>query len=168
MVEQQLIASTGAVVGTPQVLYVRVRVQNGETVTAQRVSVVATKIERINANRTVDRLKTFSALPLTWSHFGGTYLDVPRGQFRYIDVGFLREDDNGNAEFLVSTVVQSFGVGTNRTVPNVLEAGTYEIELVISAENARPRTEVWRLSFPSTWVADEARLTAGLSMSKTK
>ena len=152
------------IVGRKQVLWLRMRVSNAIKVAAEAAEVSVLDVWRIRPNGNREHLTTFLPLPLLWSHFGAMNIVIPRGLFRHVDLGYLEENELGKTQLVVTTIVQPTGVGTDATSPNLLAAGTYEFEIMVTAANAKPMKERWKLTFPETWSSDEAAMTGAVSM----
>lgn len=76
--------------------------------------------------------------------------------------------DDGETHLLLSTMVQPFGVGTSVEWPNLFGPGTYEIELILSADNATPIRETWIIGFDGAWSSDESTMLSRLSVRRGK
>ena len=65
-------------------------------------------------------------------------------------------------------MVQPFGVGSAGDLPNLFGPGICEIELVLSADNAPPIRETWKIGFEGLWSNDESTMLERLTVARGK
>jgi hypothetical protein len=149
----------GSVLELPQIpaLYVRARIIHVKGPSANQVEIVVEKVWNGHGKGRTPR-DTFLPLSLSWAHFGGSTIAIPHGIFRYCDVGrFVKDEKSEKTFFMFTTVVQPNAVATG-SPPNVLEAGDYEFELMMTGDNVKPVRTTWRLSFLEEWSEDESEM----------
>lgn len=143
-------------------IYVRARVQHQAGPSAENVELVALSVLEIDGEQR-RRRETFLPLSLSWSHFGGVAIRIPAGLFRHCDVGRFQPDENRKTVFLLSTAVQPNRVAAG-AIPNLLPAGSYEIELLLTGDNVPHQRKRWRLAFEENWSDDEAAMLARIKI----
>jgi hypothetical protein len=151
----------------PQVpaLWVRARVTHLRGPSATEVEMVVEKVWNGHGQERVQR-ETFLPLNLSWAHVGGSTMKIPRGLFRHCDIGRFEQDAQSTSTvFVFSTIVQPNVVATG-SFPNVLKAGDYEFDLLMTGENVKPVRTTWRLSFPPAWSDDQDEMLNRIAISR--
>jgi hypothetical protein len=104
-------------------------------------------------------VRTFLPMSLRWSHFQppSATVRVPRRAFRHCDLGHFTYDvDSQTTIFVFDTIVMPNPVGSGAgEFPNVLKAGIYEVDLILTGDNVHVERGRWRIEFPPEWSEDE-------------
>jgi hypothetical protein len=90
---------------------------------------------------------------------------IPSDLFRHCDVGRFQRDGEGGIVFVLSTVVTP-NPGAGGQWFNVLPAGRYVVELVLTADNVNTSTTRWRLEFGVKWTDDEGQMLRQITMER--
>lgn len=133
-------------------IYLRIRVINFKGKTAKNVEIIASNLWRYD-NDTYNVVKTFLPMNLRWSHLHRAKEVVPPKSFRFCDLGPIRPLQS-NVVLKLDTIVQPNPV-SGGVLPNVLEAGKYKLELLISGDNTKPKIYTWIIEFSDQWSDDE-------------
>lgn len=149
----KIMATSGAAL-----LYVRILVEHKGGDPAENVEVMLTQCWEYGDAGRVPR-SSFLPLNLSWSHFQPRQhtIRVPVGLFRHCDLGYLVQQENTVA-FRFDTIVQPNTVGDDRSLPNVVGPGRYEIEVQISGDNTRTTKDRWILEIDGEWDSSEERM----------
>lgn len=94
---------------------------------------------------------------LKWSHTHEIKTNIVPNFYRYCDFGSFRKCNNGNVILLIDTIVQPNPVSGGK-VPNVIEAGNYEFEIMVSGKNIKPQKKTYELSFKNKWEEKEEKI----------
>jgi len=148
--------------------YFRFRVKNAGNIVAENVEVLVTKIEKQNLDKSFSKYKPFIPLNLGWSNSNSSsYLPLIQvDQEKYCDFGFIlhpqqkqindmiefsetgNSDDESNADVCFTL---SFNVKPNIIESYNLIPGTYRIEVVAFASNAKKRKCIFELYLSKNW-----------------
>ena len=133
-------------------IYLRIRVSNISKVTANNVEMVASNLWQIqNSNKTI--VKTFLPMNLRWSHTHPIKVTIPTKSFRFCDLGPIRSlNDNVILRFDMETQPNPVSGGV---LPNIINPGKYELEILLTGENVIPDITKWEVVVPNTWSNDE-------------
>jgi hypothetical protein len=103
--------------------------------------------------------KAFMPMNLKWSHFEGKKRSIPRGLFRHCDFGSFQPKyiNNTHTILRLDTAVQPNKVSDGE-IPNMIEAGKYEFELMLSGVNSNFIRKRWILEFDEDWSDDESEM----------
>jgi hypothetical protein len=141
---------------TENALYVRCLVSHIKGKIAEDVEVFLSNVwEVLPEGRRVK--EGFLPMNLKWSHFGTKEINIPPHTFRHCDLGSMRSDHNGRIYFIFDTIVQPNMVGGG-VFPNILNQGSYEIELTVSGRNSNYINKQFSFSFGGTWKDNEKHL----------
>lgn len=140
-------------------IYVRIRVEHLKGNPAEDVEVMVSNFWSIDENNNKEVRKSFLPMNLMWSHYGVKELRVPNGLFRHCDFGSFRPKFTNNTHTVLrlDTVVQPNRV-SNGEVPNVIEPGKYEFELMLSGRNSNVIKKRWMLEFDENWSDIESEM----------
>lgn len=142
-----------------QSIYIRIRVEHVSGNSAEKVEIMVSNFWVIgnDGKRTVK--KAFLPMNLIWSHFGGKKRSIPRGLFRHCDLGRFQPKytNNSHTVLRLDTAVQPNRVSEGE-IPNVIEPGKYEFELMLSGENSNFIRKRWLLEFDEDWSDDEQEM----------
>jgi hypothetical protein len=153
--------------------YLRIWIENVGNQRAEQVQVFASKLNRKQPDGTFAEVSSFLPMNLRWAHIDRPYLESlsPRmGQ--HCNVGYVADPNTRSvpAEFLPpvsddkTRLRLSLEVQPN-TGSDLLEQGTYLLELKIAASNSEPVTMSLELFVSGTWYDDETQMFSdGLTM----
>ncbi len=135
--------------------YCRLSVGNEGTAAARNVSVRAIRLSKLNALGGYDADPYFMPMNLTWSHAGGS---TEAGK---IDPNLPRHCDLCHVDYPTRSHLQfNTEVTPNQVAhgvwPTVKPAGTYRMEVGITADNAEPLHRILKVDFKANWFATEA------------
>lgn len=134
--------------------YMRTRVINDGSNVARNVQVMIDNMYFLNKAGEKIKLKTFLPINLKWSHYGVVELSSLLPKFyRHLDIGKF-VDVSGRAYFIFDTAVQPNPVQGGK-IPNLLEPGTYELDLVFGAENTKRKIKHYRFWFDGAFAVTE-------------
>ncbi len=152
---------TGANMG--YTYYFRIRIINeSSTNSAQNVEGFITNFWEVDKNEK-HAVKSFLPMNLKWSHTGEIKTTVLPNFYRHLDFGSFRRKSNNSVFLLLDTIVQPNPVAGG-VVPNIIEPGNYEFEVVVSGENISPQRKRWSLEFKNKWEDNEEKMLAGISI----
>jgi len=140
-------------------IYIRLKVEHIEGDTAENVEIMLSNFWKIvGDNKHI--IKEFLPMNLVWSHFQPrrTEIRVPRKLFRHCDFGyFVPFNDDQGTILKLDTMVQPNPVAGGG-LPNIIQPGKYEFELMLSGDNVKPLTKRWQLEFGRNWIEDESKM----------
>jgi hypothetical protein len=143
-------------------LYSRIRITNESTInTASNVEVFISHFWKVENRGKKKEIKTFLPMNLKWSHTHEIKTTVLPAFYRYCDFGSFRKVEGSSLLLLLDTIVQPNPVA-NGVVPNIIEPGEYEFEIVVSGENVPPQIKRWYLKVPDKWNDDESEMLRNL------
>ncbi|MFA5925764.1 MAG: hypothetical protein WC831_02425 [Parcubacteria group bacterium] len=142
-----------------QSIYIRIRVEHIGGNSAEDAEIMVSNFWIVNDHGGKIVKKAFLPMNLTWSHFGGKKRSVPRGLFRYCDFGRFQPKYTNNTHTILrlDTAVQPNRVSDGE-IPNVIEPGKYEFELILSGVNSNFIRKRWILEFKKNWSDDESEM----------
>lgn len=157
--------STGEVVS--KCIYVRIRVEHIRGNSAENVEILVSNFWMIDENGKKKVKKAFIPMNLKWSHFEGKKRSIPRGLFRHCDFGSFQPRYINTTHYLhnthtflrLDTAVQPNRVSDGE-IPNIIEPGKYEFELMLSGVNSNFMRKRWILEFDENWSDDESEMLA--------
>lgn len=140
-------------------IYIRIRVEHIRGNSAEDAEIIVSNFWSIDENGRRNVRRAFLPMNLKWSHFGGKKRSIPRGLFRHCDFGSFQPKYTNNTHTVLrlDTAVQPNRVGDGE-IPNVIEAGKYEFELMLSGVNANYIRKRWILEFDESWSEDESEM----------
>ncbi|MFZ2226551.1 MAG: hypothetical protein WA064_03780 [Candidatus Moraniibacteriota bacterium] len=144
-------------------IYLRIRVVNTKGKAAKNVEIIASNLWEYNNNR-YEIVKTFLPMNLKWSHLGRVKEIIPPKSFRFCDLGPIRPFQRG-VILKLATIVQPNPV-SGGVLPNVIEAGKYKLELLISGDNTKPKVYTWTVEFLDQWSNDETTMLERINIEK--
>lgn len=145
-------------------IYSRIRITNESTInTASNVEVFISHFWKIDKRGKREEIQTFLPMNLKWSHTHEIRTPVLPAFYRYCDFGSFRKTNNNSVLLLLDTIVQPNPVA-NGVVPNIIEPGKYEFEVVVSGENVPPQIKRWTLNFISEWKDKESEMLKSISL----
>ena len=133
-------------------IYIRIRVEHRRGNSAEDVEIIVSNLWTINEDGKRIVKKSFLPMNLLWSHFDGKKRSIPVGLFRHCDFGSFRPKFTNNTYTVLrlDTAVQPNRV-SGGAIPNVIEPGKYEFELVLSGKNSNVIRKRWLLKFSEDW-----------------
>lgn len=135
-------------------IYSRIRVTNlNKTNTSYHTEVFISHFWQILRSGNKAEIKTFLPMNLKWSHTHESNTNILPNIYRYCDFGSFRNDGNG-IYLLIDTIVQPNPV-SGGIIPNKINPGKYEFEIITSGENVKPLVKKWKLEFGNFWSDDE-------------
>lgn len=140
-------------------IYIRIRVEHINGNSAEDVEIVVSNFWNIDENGTRSVRRAFLPMNLKWSHFEGKKRSIPRGIFRHCDFGSFRPKFTNNTRtvLLLDTAVQP-NIVSEGEIPNVIEPGKYEFELILSGVNTNFIRKRWVLEFDENWTENESEM----------
>jgi len=155
----------------PHVLcfYFRIRVKNCGNAPANKVEVSVEHVSERGADGTFRTKTDFQPMNLRWAHVGAPYYEtIPPGLSKYCDLGHVvdpvkrgllaserlpqRPDQPDKTLFSLDLLVKP------NTGSHLLPPGTYRLELVAAAGNAKPVSRTVELNVTGNWFEDETRM----------
>jgi len=156
---------TGKPVG--YTIYSRIRLANKSKInTSEDTEVFIAHFWKI-VNGEKEEVKTFLPMNLKWSHTHEIKTNILPDFYRYCDFGSFRKRNNGDVILLIDTIVQPNPVSGGK-LPNLIEAGDYEFEIVVSGKNIKPQKKVYNLSFENEWKENEEEMLSSISIEEKK
>lgn len=140
-------------------IYIRIRVDHIRGNSAEDVEIMISNFWNIDENGVGTVKRAFLPMNLVWSHFGGKKRSIPRGLFRHCDFGSFRPKFTNNSYTILrlDTAVQPNRVSEGE-IPNVIEYGKYEFELILSGVNTNFIRKRWVMEFDENWSEDESEM----------
>ncbi|HRZ95277.1 MAG TPA: hypothetical protein P5262_01775 [Candidatus Moranbacteria bacterium] len=136
-------------------VYIRIRVSHIKGNSADDAEIIISNFWTIDENGEKKVKKAFLPMNLKWSHFEGKKRSIPRRFFRHCDFGSFRPINSKYTILLLDTAVQPNKVSKGE-IPNVIEPGKYEFELMLSGVNTNFIRKRWVLEFDGGWNDDES------------
>jgi len=138
-------------------IYLRIKVQHIRGKTAENVEIMIGNFWHIRENGTIDIVRHFLPMNLKWSHFDPPVhsLRIPVGLFRHCDLGPILHP--GENVLKLDTIVQPNAVEGGE-VPNIIRAGRYEFELLLSGDNVKPVTKRFSFELDNIWSNNEMEM----------
>lgn len=135
-------------------IYSRIRITNlSKSNTSYHTEVFISHFWQILRSERKAEIKTFLPMNLKWSHTHESNTNILPDIYRYCDFGSFR-NDGANTYLLIDTIVQPNPVSGGK-IPNIINPGEYEFEVITSAENVKPQTKRWVLKFDNFWSNEE-------------
>jgi hypothetical protein len=140
-------------------IYIRIRVDHITGNSAEDVEIMVSNFWNIDENGKRNVKKAFLPMNLKWSHFGGKKRSIPRGMFRHCDFGCFQPKYTNNTHTVLrlDTAVQP-NIVSEGEIPNVIEPGKYEFELILSGINTNFIRKRWLLEFDENWTENESEM----------
>lgn len=139
-------------------IYIRIRVEHIMGNSAEDVEIMVSNFWNIDENNRRSVRRAFLPMNLKWSHYGVKRRRITRGLFQYCDFGSFRPNiNNTHTRLLLDTAVQPNRVGDGE-IPNMIEPGKYEFELILSGRNSNIIRKRWVLEFDENWSEDEEEM----------
>lgn len=142
---------------TSQSIYIRIRVNHIRGNSARNCEIMVSNFWRVGESGALKEHKGFLPMNLVWSHFNPRLmnLDIRRNLFHHCDLGFLAPFGQGNKTILkLDTITQPNPIN-NGNFPNILPAGKYVFELLLSGDNVDILRQRWELEFSEKWSDNE-------------
>ncbi|MFA5128676.1 MAG: hypothetical protein WC445_01775 [Patescibacteria group bacterium] len=134
--------------------YMRMKVVNIGKHPAENVEVMINKCWKFDGEKK-DELKKFLPMNLVWSHYRDiTIKKILPKHFRHCDIGFFVLIKDNRIMFKIDTVAQPNKVEGD-VYPNILEAGKYQLDLLIGADNVKTFSQSYILSFNDEFYIQE-------------
>jgi hypothetical protein len=150
-------------------IYIRIRVEHISGNSAEDVEILVSNFWVVDGKEKSVK-KSFIPMNLKWSHFEGKKRSIPRRLFRHCDFGSFQPKYTNNTHTVLrlDTIVQPNRVSGGE-IPNVIEPGKYEFELMLSGVNSNFIRKRWLLEFDENWSDDENEmLTRHISIKERK
>jgi len=140
-------------------IYIRIRVEHKKGSAGENCEIMALKVWKIRRNGQKEELKKFLPMNLIWSHFQPRTINVriAKKLFHHCDFGFFAPLNDDKTILKLDTMVQPNPVASGE-LPNALEPGKYEIELLLSGDNVVPLKKKWKLEFDENWTENEEEM----------
>lgn len=141
-------------------IYIRLKVSHLKGNSAENVEIMLSNFWKINDDNSKDVIREFLPMNLVWSHFQPrkTELRIPKKLFRHGDFGYFAPLGTRRKTILkLDTMVQPNPVAGGG-LPNIIEPGIYEFEIMVSGDNVKPIVKKWRLEFDAIWSEDEQEM----------
>lgn len=149
-------------------VYLRVWVENVGNATARNVEVYAKELRRRRADTNWERVSAFPPMNLRWANLGTIYFpSIAPEMGKHCDVGhvvdparrhLLKED----APRLDLTNQQSSLAFDLMVAPNhrghIVGPGEYQLDILVAAENVRPKKAKVVINLRGPWYPDEATM----------
>ncbi len=149
-------------------IYLRLWVQNVGNATAKNAEVYAKEVRRQRADGSWERVGTFPPMNLKWANIGTVYFpSIAPDMGKHCDIGhvvdparrhLLRED----APRLVLTDKQTSLAFDLMAAPNnrshIIGPGEYQVDVLVAAENVRPKKQTVAISLRGPWDPDETKM----------
>ncbi len=155
--------------------YFRIRIHNDGNTPAENVEVFAASLIKVNDLGERELVDSFLPMNLTWSHIGGMYFkSILPEMYKHCDLGFIMHPD-GNSN-LPTEIRQTIATGNNTVFifeqivkPNnlghIIGSGRYYLDLIIAAQNAKPRKITVNMYHLGHWFDDYYQMfTNGITM----
>jgi hypothetical protein len=149
--------------------YIRCRVKNVGKLAAQDIEVAVVEVRKKDATGNFCRLSMATPWNLMWAHFNTHVLrQLPRDAERHITLGhiiepsqrrFIQGEDDPDGDPSKTLFCLEVFVRSN-TLEYLLEPGEYEIDLQVSAANAKPRVFTFYINHTGHWFQDENNMYA--------
>jgi hypothetical protein len=134
--------------------YVRTRIINQGSNVAKNVQVMIDNMYQVKETGEKQKLSTFLPINLKWSHYGVIELSSLLPKFyRHCDIGKFVNVSN-RAYFIFDTAVQPNPVQGGK-IPNLLEPGKYEFDLILGGENTPRHSKHFELWFDGSFAVTE-------------
>lgn len=158
--------SNGALISNA--VYIRLWVENAGNATARNVEVYAHELRRRRADGQFERVAAFPPMNLKWSNVGSIYFpSIAPEMGKHCDVGHItdpvhRQILHEDAPALGLTVQQSSLAFDLMVAPNhrghIVGPGEYQLDVLIAADNVRPKKGLVAINLRGPWYADETTM----------
>jgi hypothetical protein len=151
-------------------LFLRLWVKNSGNAPARNVEVYASELRLRRADNTWTRVTAFMPMNLKWSHVGGVlYRNIAPQMGKHCDLGHIVDParraapEIGEENPALKLSDQQTSLAFNVIVqPNdkgyIVGPGTYQLKVLIGAENARPVEKTIEIFMSGKWNVDETRM----------
>ncbi len=157
---------TGELIGDS--IYLRIWVENVGNAAARNVEVYARELRRQQADQTWPKVQTFPPMNLKWANLGGIYFpSISPEMGKHCDVGHIADpairqqlgEENPALGLNAGDISLAFDlmVAPNN-MTHIIGPGRYELDIIVAAEDARPRSETLEIRLPGPWYADAQRM----------
>lgn len=136
-------------------IYLRIRVTNIGDKTARDVEILASNLWKIEDSGN-KKVKTFLPMNLRWSHSHPIKVTIPPKSFRFCDLGPIRP--LGNRIILRFDMETQPNPVSGGVYPNIIDSGTYLLEVLLSGDNIYPQVIRWKIEIPNVWSDDETEM----------
>ncbi|MFO1154024.1 MAG: hypothetical protein U1E42_10250 [Rhodospirillales bacterium] len=134
----------GKFIQTDEAYWLRIKVTNDGKNIARTCRAHITQLSRINRDGTVERMDNQDALIIRWAIINETVIDLPKGVNQFSGICYTKKS------------------AANRLIPNTpreairLERvwgspGTFELRIVVTAENAEHTCKLIRFEWGGSW-----------------
>jgi hypothetical protein len=159
-------APDGTLVG--DAVYLRIWVENVGNATARNVEVYAKDLRRRRADRTWERVPSFPSMNLKWANLGAIYFPrIAPDMGKHCDMAHIT--DPSTRQFLQEerptlglTPQQSSMAFDLMVAPNhrghIVGPGEYQLDILIAADNVRPKRVLVTINVQGPWYGDEATM----------
>ncbi len=150
-------------------VYLRIWVENEGNDTAKNVEVFAKELRRKRAEGKWERVSAFPSMNLKWSHVGLFFFPIIAPDMgKHCDIGHIV--DPARRTLLPNEVAPKLNLESDQTsltfdlisAPNhkghIIGPGEYELDILVAAENAKPRKETLAIRLTGKWYADETKM----------
>lgn len=156
---------TGPSPGSPRLAYyLRLWVENEGKSPAEEVEVVANRLFQKRADDTFEEVRSFHPMNLMWAYIGKPFAPrIAPGMGRHCDLGRVvdpairgQTGPNTNLPQVPSHLpILDLAVEARvNSLPHLLAPGTYRLQLVVAASNAKPVSQTVAITI-TAWNADE-------------
>ena len=147
-------------------IYLRIRVENSGNRAAKNTEVYASALRRLRGDGSWEPLSSFPPMNLRWADLGTLYWPVLAAKVsKYCDVAHITDPSRRHlvgedVNRLGPTAYQTNMVFDLITAPNhnghVVGPGTYQLDVLVAAENASPHKTTVQIFLEGKWENDEA------------
>ncbi len=149
-------------------IYLGLRVENVGNATARNVEVYANALERQRADGSWERVGAFPPMNLKWAHLNTVYFpSIVPGTGKHCNIGHIVDPARRH---LLHEEPPSISLTSEQTslafevvvAPNhkghIVGPGTYCLEILIAAENARPLCKAIEILLQGKWYSDASQM----------
>lgn len=159
----------GAVILTSKIgdaLYVRLWIENRGWTAARNVEVFAKSLRRARRDETWEDIGSFPRMNLGWTHTDDIYMPrISRKMGRYCDLGRVAKPADreklgeGRPDLELGRTSFVFGVKPQPSnLKHIVGPGTYEVKVLVAAENVRPVEKHIKVRLDGAWYDDEDQM----------
>jgi hypothetical protein len=149
-------------------VYLRLWVENIGNATGRNVEVYAQQLRLKRSDERWERVSTFPPMNLKWANVGTVYFpSIAPAMGKHCDVAHITDpscrdqfgedspqlDQNSKS---TSLVFELMAAPSHRG--HIVGPGSYELDLLVAADNVRPRRATLSISLQGTWYGDEERM----------
>jgi hypothetical protein len=153
---------------TIDAMYVRLRVGNRGNASALNAEVFANSLRRRTPEANWELVKGFPPMNLSWANIGGSYFPrIAPGMEMHCDIARVLDPVGAQAKWpetlkggldpSATTLTLMVIVHPNHK-GNIVGPGTYQLDLTIAAENAKPIKRTLEVTLTGRWYSDDAQM----------